>query len=161
MAYYLLLQCMVNYKEIIKTYHYSILIFNMLPIYPLDGGKILYLLLSTIIPFKKCLKMTFVIGVISIIFLLILNYPNIHLNLIITISYLMYKITKEYKEIEYLYNKLLLERYINNYNFKNKIIIKSPHNFYKNKAHVIRENDKYYLEKEYLEKKYKKIQKNC
>ena len=40
-AYLLLSNILIDYKELIKMYHYQILFFNLLPIYPLDGGKLL------------------------------------------------------------------------------------------------------------------------
>ena len=35
-----------NFFPFIKLYHYTLLIFNLLPIYPLDGGKILNILFN-------------------------------------------------------------------------------------------------------------------
>lgn len=156
-AYIILLLIWDRYKEIIKIYHYSILIFNLLPIYPLDGGKIINLLLSFNLPFKTSLKLTIIVSYIAIIGLLIINYPNIYLNLIIMIIYLVYKLSTEQRKIEYIYNKFLLERYIYNYNFKKSKIIKNENNFHRNSRHLIKKGDHYYLEREFLEKKYKKI----
>ena len=138
-------------------YHYSILIFNLLPIYPLDGGKIVNILLSLKMPFKLSLKLTIYISYLTLIFFIIINYPNFYVNYIIITIYLLYKITLEKRQIEYIYNKFLLERYIYNYSFKNKKIINNEDKFYKNTKHLIKKNDKYYLETEFLEKKYKKI----
>ena len=38
---------------IFESYHYSLLLFNLLPIYPLDGGRILNILMNYLLPFKK------------------------------------------------------------------------------------------------------------
>ena len=38
---------------IFKHYHYTLLLFNLLPIYPLDGGKILNIVINYLFPFKK------------------------------------------------------------------------------------------------------------
>lgn len=147
----------IRYRNIISMYHYSILIFNLLPIYPLDGGKIVNILLSLKMPFKLSLKLTIYISYLTLIFFIIINYPNFYVNYIIITIYLLYKITLEKRQIEYIYNKFLLERYIYNYSFKNKKIINNEDKFYKNTKHLIKKNDKYYLETEFLEKKYKKI----
>ena len=65
-------------------------------------------------------------------------------------------ITKEYKKINIIWNKFILERYLNNYHFSNTSIINSFKDFYKDRNHLIRKDDKYYMEKEFLEKKFKK-----
>lgn len=140
----------------IKVYHYNILIFNLLPIYPLDGGKLVNILLSRFLPFKRSLKMTFYISYAFIIILVIINYKNIYLNLIIMTFFLIYKLREEQGKINELYNKFLLERYLNKYTFTRSKIISNKENFYHNKRHLIKENDKYYLESEYLEKRFEK-----
>lgn len=141
---------------LIKKYHYGILLFNLLPIYPLDGGKLINLLLSTNISFKNSLNATIIISYIIVILIVIVNYPNIYLNLIIILLFLMYKIIKEQKQINFIYQKFILERYLNKYKFKNSIIINHPDKFHRNKRHLLKLGNKYYLENEYLEKKYKK-----
>ncbi|MBQ8219054.1 MAG: hypothetical protein IJZ79_04805, partial [Bacilli bacterium] len=45
------------------TYHYSILIFNLLPIHPLDGSKILNLFLLKFFPYKLTLKLNIYISI--------------------------------------------------------------------------------------------------
>ena len=155
-AYYLLLLIWPRYEHIIKVYHYSILVFNLLPIYPLDGGKIINLLFSINLSYKQSFKLTIIISYITILLLIVINYKNIYLNLVIMIIFLVYKLISEQKKLNYLYNKLLLERYMNKLKFKKKIIIKNGNNFHRNKQHLINDNGSYYLESEYLEKKYKK-----
>lgn len=161
MAYYLLLKCWPRYEKLISTYHYSILIFNLLPIYPLDGGKLVNLILSTGLSFKLSLKVTIVISYIVIATLVIINYNNIHLNLVVMTIFLVYKLVLEQKRIDYLYNKFLLERYLNKYKFKRLKIIYSKDDFFRNRRHLIREKGKYYLESEFLTQEYQKNQKIC
>ncbi len=155
-AYYILLKCWHHYEKLINIYHYSILIFNLLPIYPLDGGKLVNLVLSMKLPFKISLKMTIIISYIMILVLVLINYPDIHLNLIFMTTFLIYKLVSEQRKTEYLYNKFLLERYIHKYNFKRSKIIHNENNFYRNKRHLIKKDDKYYLEDEFLSQKYAK-----
>lgn len=69
-------------------------------------------------------------------------------------------ITKEKRKINQLYNKFILERYLNNYNFKNSKMVNNINNFYRSRRHLVKENDNYYLEKDYLIKKYQKFTKN-
>lgn len=145
----------INYYKIINIYNYSILIFNLLPIYPLDGAKLLNILLSSFIPLKKSYIISIIISYITII-LMILMIKNKTINLLFIVIFLLYKITSEYKKIKYYYEKFLLERYLYKYKFKNVKIINDINNFYRDKKHLVYINNKYYTEKEILEKKYKK-----
>ena len=141
--------------ELINKYHYLILMFNLLPIYPLDGSKLLLLIIESIYPFKKSLKLIFLISYLMILIIL-LKVNTIKGNIIITIIFLIIMITKEYKKINIIWNKFILERYLNNYNFKNTSIINNVKDFYKGRKHLIKKDNNYYLEKEFLEKKFKK-----
>ena len=41
-----------------KNYHYTLLCFNLLPIYPLDGGRILNCIINYLLPYKKGNKLS-------------------------------------------------------------------------------------------------------
>ncbi|MCP3025542.1 site-2 protease family protein [Halobacillus sp. A5] len=49
------------------TFNSMILLLNLLPVWPLDGGKLLFYLLCQQISFKKSLKLTLLISIIAII----------------------------------------------------------------------------------------------
>ena len=51
--------------NIYTKYNYSILIFNILPIHPLDGSKILTLLLSKVLPYKTTMKLNVIISILT------------------------------------------------------------------------------------------------
>ena len=124
-----------------KTYHYTLLLFNLLPIYPLDGGKILNVLLEYIFPYKKSNKLIIILSYLVLVFLLI-SYKNI--NLIMMSTFLIIEITLYLKRQDYLFNKFLLERYLNDYNFKKKVKIsyiycsslKSKLNLFRQKPYI-------------------------
>lgn len=156
----LLLIIMPRYHQYIIIYHYGILIFNLLPIYPLDGGKFVQLILSIFIPYKRSLNIAIKISYITILIYFIFSIQNLKINVIIVTLFLIYKVKKEAQMINYLYEKFMLERYLNDYKFKDSKLITNKCNFYKNKRHLIRENNAYYLEKDYLEKKYNFFKKN-
>lgn len=155
LAYFILLKIMPDQIESIKLYHYSILIFNLLPVYPLDGGKLVNLFFSLKFSFKNSFYLEIFISYLMVFLLIIVNRENININLVIIVIFLLYKITKEYKQIELFYNKFLLERYINKYNFKHSIIINNINKFHRNKRHLLKTSNKYYLEEEILKKIYK------
>ena len=117
--YYLLIMLLYN-QEIIReyifnlftTYNISILLFNILPIHPLDGSKVLNLLLSKIIPFDVANKINLIVSIITLIIILIVNYYNFNYTLILTIGIIIDNLIKYYRQLKYIYNKFLLERYI-------------------------------------------------
>lgn len=146
-------------KELILAYHYGILLFNLLPIYPLDGGKIVNLFLSLFIPYKLSLKYSIYFSYIIIIIILFIK-RNFTINILIMTILSVILITKEKRKINHIYNKFILERYLNNYHFKKSKIINNINHFYKNNRHIVKVDGKYYLEKDYLSKKYQKNTKN-
>ena len=153
-ALFLLRFLFPNDIEMINYYHYSILLFNLLPIYPLDGGKIMNLIIEMFIPYKLSIKIS-IFGS-YIILLGLFFYNEIKINIIVMMILLLILIFKEQKKINYLYNKFILERYLNSYKFKDTKIVLDKNSFYRNKKHLIKDNYKYYFEKEYLAKILKK-----
>lgn len=153
LAYFILLRLMPTYKEVIKEYHFNILLFNLLPIYPLDGGKLLKILLELFLPFQISYKVTIYIGYI-VTLIIFLSIKSKKINAFLLLLFLIVIITKEKNKKEILYEKFLLERYLNNFHFLKSKIINNEKRFYRNSRHLIKENEKYYLEREYLEKKY-------
>lgn len=147
---------MPRYTKEIILYHYGILMFNLLPIYPLDGGKLIQLVLQLFIPYKQSLKITIKISYIFISIYFIFSLPTSKITAVIVAFFLLYKVREEEKKINYIYEKFILERYLNNYTFKHSKLITNQDSFYKNNRHLIKENDNYYLEKDFLQKKYKK-----
>ena len=140
-----------NYN-LFKTYHYTLLLFNLLPIYPLDGGRILNILANYLLPYKKGNKL---VGLFSIlvIFLVVISIKNI--NLVFMSILLLFEIYKYFKNQDYLYNKLLLERYLGNYNFKRFKIINDKELMYKERKHLIKIKDKYLKERDYLKERFR------
>ena len=157
-AYFILLKIIPNRKDIINIYHFGILSFNLLPIYPLDGGKLMNLLFNKFIPYKLSLRL---INIISyLIILSILIFIKKTTNIIVMVILLLFLVIKESKRIKYLYNKFLLERYLNKYKFNKSKIITNTDHFYRERNHLINKNNKYYLEEEYLENLYKNNKKS-
>ena len=138
------------------TYHYSILIFNILPIHPLDGSIILNLLLSLFIPYKLTIKLNIIVSIITSIIIIKLNYYKFNYTTILIISIITDSILKYYKNINYLFNKFLLERYLYRIDLiKNKTISKI-NNMYKEKYHIIKEKNTYLTEKQVLIRRFKR-----
>ena len=141
--------------NIYKQYHYNILIFNLLPIYPLDGMNILNLMLSKFLPFKKTLWLNIIISIITVIIILKINYYCFNYTTIIIISIIIDNLIKFYRNIDYLFNKFLLERYLYNMHFKRVKEIPKISDMYKDKYHVFKENKTYLTEKQILLRRFK------
>lgn len=144
-----------HYHNLITIYHYTILTFNLLPIYPLDGGRLLNIILSFHVSFKKSLNVTFFLSYLTILFIafyLLIHYFSI--NVIIIISFLCYKLKKEEKNKDYLFDKFLLERYLNQYRFRKRKNVEDISEFMRGKNHLVRKGGRYYTEKEVLYKKF-------
>ncbi len=136
-----------NYYDI-KIYHYTLLIFNLLPIYPLDGGKILNIMLGYTYNYLKSFYITYVISIIFLIILFIYNINHFNLNLLLMIILMFKKLIDTYKKRFLYYHKFLLERYLYNYNYHKIKLIDNKNNFYRDRYHYIN----YQKEKDYLKK---------
>ena len=122
--------------SIFNYYNKLIILFNVLPIIPLDGSKVLLSFLERIFPFKLSLKIVNIISLVFIVIFILLNKVN--LNLILMFTFLLLKTYEEILNHNYIFNKFLLERYLaktNNYKIK---YIKSINNIYKNRFNFIK-----------------------
>ncbi len=142
-----------NNKYIID-YSNIILMFNLLPMYPLDGSKLLNIFLNKITSFKKSHIYTIYISLFTIIFLSL----KVKFNLIflLILLFIFIKIIDEYKNHNSLFNKFLLERYQNNFQFKKEKIIKSQNvtKMKRDYRHLFKVGKTYKTEKEILKKRF-------
>jgi len=137
-------------------YNLSILIFNLLPIYPLDGGRILNIILSYFLSFRLSYYLSIIISLfVSIIFIIYSILNNYTFNIILMFLIVLVKVFIEIKKRNYYFNKFLLERYLNNYSFSKCISISSIKKMMRDKRHIIFNNNSYITEKEYLRKLYR------
>lgn len=135
--YYLFNFNFINYLSyrIFKTYNQLIILFNILPIIPLDGSKILLSTLERFIPYKKTLIITNIISIIAILLFIIFN--KINLNLILISGFLFLKTYQEILEHNYIFNKFLLERHLHKPSYSKIKNIKSIKDIFKNKYNFI------------------------
>lgn len=153
--FFFLIKNLLSYKDYIlfRNYNYALLIFNLFPIYTLDGGRILNILLSYKIPYKKTLFISMYLSGAIIILLLIQTESLIFLVILL---FIIFKLISEYKNIKFYYNKFLLERKLYPTRYKKIKVINNINEFYKDKKHVVREKNKSYTEKEILDKYFKR-----
>lgn len=135
-----------NTLNIIKYYNKSIIIFNLLPIIPLDGSKIITNILELFFSYKISYYLTIIISFISIF--LFINYNFIYsLNNYLIILLLIFYTIRYLKDYKYMFNKFLLERIM--YKLQYKKIINDTKNITelkKETLHFFKENNKYIKE---------------
>lgn len=142
--------------NLFTIYNKSILLFNILPIIPLDGSKIINLILSKYLYYNLSNKLTIIISFITIIIILITRIYEYNYSFIIILGLLMKNIYDFYKNLEYIYNKFILERYLYKITYSKKKIIKNKKKMYKNKSHYFYINNQLLKEDDYLRSIYSK-----
>lgn len=147
-------QGLLSYRNYLlyQNYNNTLLIFNLLPIYPLDGGKLLNILMQYLFPYKRSNSFIIILSYMGIILLLFYS-KNINLSLMIIL--LIIEVTIFLKQQDYLFNKFLLERYLNYYNYKKVKVISKKENMYRNKKNIIKYKNKYFTEKDFLKERFK------
>ena len=130
-----------------------LLLFNFLPIYPLDGGKLFLLIMSFFGSYYQSLKFTFYSSFFFLFVFLLITFLFYHsLFWMLLLFTLFFRLWKEEKNGNYLYRKFLLERYLNTYDFKKEKRISSIYSMRKGYHHIFLENGMYMKEEEYLKK---------
>lgn len=146
-----------SYLSVITIYHYTILFFNLLPIYPLDGGKLLNIILCFHISFRRSLTISLIFSYITICFLSIyMLFKHFSINILVIISFLVYKVELEVRKKNYVLDKFLLERYLKPHHFKKRKQVSGSNDFMKNRSHIIKIENRYYTEREFLSHKFNK-----
>ena len=140
-------------NSLFKEYNLNLLMFNLIPIFPLDGSKIMNIIFNKFFSFKISHILSIIISIILILLLLTYKY---NLVIYIALLFLSIKTYKEFINHKYIFNKFLLERYINNFNFKKTKIINNYHFLKRDYKHLIKFKNKYITEKAFLLKLFDK-----
>ena len=136
--------------SLVSFYNSQMIFFNLLPIYPLDGGKIIYLLINYFVPFcisNLIIVISFLLMIFLIIFLNIysFNYSNIMIYFL-----LIYYLFQFYRKRKYLLERFLLERYLYSFDFFRFKIIKNYRYMYKDRGHFFKKDGGLLYEKDIL-----------
>lgn len=144
--------CCSFFNEQFLYYHLFFFGFNLLPIVPLDGSKIVTLILERFFSFSKSH-----VGIIYLsIFLtsLFCFYTMILHNLVLTIAFffLFCQTWIEVRKHAMLCEKFFLERYLKSFSFKKHCFVSGvdPYLMKRDYKHLFYENGTYYTEKEVL-----------
>lgn len=141
-----------NDNYLFDYYNKVILLFNLLPIYPLDGSKLVNVLLNRLFSFKNSHIITITISFIMLVLTILFSISKGNLLFILILSFLVINNIKEIYKHKYYFNKFLLERYLYPHQFKRKKTIKKINQMKRQTSHMFIINKKCFTEKEIMTK---------
>ena len=97
-------------------FNMMVLLFNLLPVWPLDGGKLIFLLLSFRRAFPLAHLQTIIFsGAVLLVFaFMMLVVGPFTLNVLIIVGFLAFSLFYEWKQRRYVFIRFLMERYYGN-----------------------------------------------
>lgn len=137
-------------------YNNQIIFFNLLPIYPLDGGKIINLILNKYLSYYRANIATIVVSLLMILLIIYLSIYRCSYSNIMVMGLLLTYLYKFFSMRKYLYHKFLLERYLYGIEYPKLKIINNIKEMFRNKSHLFRINNGYLKEKDVLSDFFKK-----
>lgn len=144
----------VQYQEMFIIYNRNILIFNLLPVYPLDGGRLLNIILAYRLSYRKSFLYSLFISFCVVLFLFLFFVKDMKLNIFMLLCLLIFKIYQEYQRRNFYQEKFLLERYLDKNYFKKRCSVETVEEFRRDYQHIVKEKNRYYTEKEILKRKF-------
>ncbi|WP_225435083.1 M50 family metallopeptidase [Bacillus aerolatus] len=105
-----------NIYETFWQMNAAILLFNLLPVYPLDGGKLLMLLFSAAKPFLAAFRLVIICSACLLVCLqaVVFVFFPFHLQAWALFIYLAWALWRTWKEKRYAFMRFLLERHYGN-----------------------------------------------
>lgn len=140
--------------QIFYKLNIMLIIFNLVPIYPLDGYKIFLSLIEYIYKYRIIIWLTYIVSVVSLI---IFFYFTKNLYIFIFLYIVNIKNIMNYK---FYYQKFLLERHLYKIKYKKEKIVNSIRDFYKCRSNYIFSNKTLISEDNIYQYLYKSIDKN-
>ena len=153
--YFLVLNYFFYLSDRIIFYNYSLLFFNLLPIFPLDGSKFLYIFLCIFFPFRYVLYFLLYVSFCFILFVF-LFVGRFDLIVFLILFFLIVKCINEFLNIPFIFNKFLFERYTNDFKFRLVKRVNSINKMFIWCGHVFFNNDGFISEKKKLLKMFDK-----
>lgn len=138
--------------NLFTLYNQQMIFFNLMPIYPLDGSKVVNLILSKYFSYRLSNFMTIVVSFLMIMVLAGLNIYCYNYSNLMIMGLLFTYLWKFYQKRNYLYQRFLVERYLYSIEYPDIKVIGDEKQMYKNKTHVFYVNHRYVGEKVYLGK---------
>lgn len=126
--YFLILNYFFDLNSVVVFFNCALLIFNLLPIFPLDGSKVLYVILCLFFPFKYSHLLFLIVSFIFVLFLFF--YFKFNLALYLILIFLFTRCVCELFNHKNIFNKFLLERYLYDLKFKHVKHVSSVNGMY-------------------------------
>ena len=128
----------VNYHifNIFYKYNLYIILFNLLPIYPLDGFKIFNSIFENFFNFKCSIVLSLVVSIFFLVLFVIYLYI-FRINNYIIVLFLLLSIFNYLKEFRYILNKFYIERILYDLDYNGFVSIRNINCMYKNKYNYI------------------------
>ena len=139
----------------VKYFNYVLLFFNLLPIYPLDGSKFLYVFLCLVFPFKYCYLILVFVSFLFIIFVFLFvgHFDLVVFLILFFLGFKCFFVIFNYRSI---FNKFLFERYMYDFNFNRVRMVNGLSSMYLWCRHLFNVDDVYVTEKKILSKLFDK-----
>lgn len=145
----------MDFYFLFNKYNFSIMLFNLIPIIPLDGSIFFKSLLEKVFSFRLANFISIIFSIINLGFFVYFNYI-LELNNYVICLFLLYKVINYLKDFKYIYNRFLLERYLKDYNFSKIKVIDKVKRMSKEKKHYILKDNRIVKEHEFLRKYFNK-----
>ncbi|MFD2628678.1 M50 family metallopeptidase [Oceanobacillus kapialis] len=99
--------------DMMYDYNTAILLFNLLPLWPLDGGKLLFLLLATFLPYKRAYHTIILLSMLLAVSFIVLQLflPTFTLSTFLIALFLFMENQSEWKQRHYVFMRFLIKRY--------------------------------------------------
>ncbi len=135
--------------DMFNTYNNSVILFNLIPMIPLDGSKLLMSLLLKFLSFKLSYIVNVIVGIISLVLFIVYNMV-FRVNDLVIYVFLIINIIKVIREYKYVMNRFYLERVLFD-NYYDGIVNNSSLDRMKiDKYYYFKEGSKFINEKKYI-----------
>lgn len=148
-VFYLIISHFFILSDTVVYYNFVLLIFNLLPIYPLDGSKFLYIFLCLFLPFK-CSHLLLCFVSFFFVVLVLFFVGHFDLLVVLILLFLLFKVFYELRNHSFIFYKFLSERYIYIFKFRCLKRVNSVNKMYLWCRHLFCDGDKYITEREKL-----------
>lgn len=136
-----------NFMNYLIEINYAILLFNLLPIYPLDGGRLLQSLMDLIFPFGRAQFFTFILSIINI-FIVFLFIINVNISSFIVIIFLLFQIVVGFYQRRL--TRLQFYHYRLNHPVSYRIYAHKHHDLYRQRYNLINSKKGWIMEEQWL-----------
>ena len=153
--FFLIIRNLFFLSDRVVFFNNILLIFNLLPIFPLDGSKFVYIFLCFILPFR-CVVLFIIFVSFIFIFFVAIFFGKFDLMVFLILFFLSVRCFNEFKNRYIIFNKFLFERYSNDFKFRCIKVINSFDEMFLWCGHIFIDGDRFISEKKKLLKMFDK-----